>query len=81
MIIRQFFIPGIAHSSYLLGGVSSCMIIDPARDPDIYIHAAEEEGFTITGILMTHLHADFISGHIDLHERTGAPIYAPKSAA
>ncbi len=81
MIIRQFFIPGIAHSSYLLGGVSSCMIIDPARDPDIYIHAAEEEGFTITGILKTHLHADFISGHLDLHERTGAPIYAPKSAA
>lgn len=80
MIIRQFFIPGIAHSSYLLGGVSSCMIIDPARDPDIYIQAADEEGFRITGILETHLHADFISGHLDLHERTGAPIYAPKSA-
>ncbi|HOJ96514.1 MAG TPA: rhodanese-like domain-containing protein [Methanospirillum sp.] len=81
MIIRQFFIPGIAHSSYLLGGVSSCMIIDPARDPDIYLHAAEEEGFQIIGILETHLHADFISGHCDLHEITGAPIYAPKSAA
>ncbi len=80
MIIRQFFIPGIAHSSYLLGGVSSCMIIDPTRDPDIYIEAANEEGFKITGILETHLHADFISGHLDLHERTGAPIYAPKSA-
>ena len=58
----------------------SAMIIDPARDPNIYIQAADEEGFRITGILETHLHADFISGHLDLHERTGAPIYAPKSA-
>jgi glyoxylase-like metal-dependent hydrolase (beta-lactamase superfamily II) len=75
---QAFFIPGIAHSSYLLGGVSSCLIIDPCRDPDLYITAALEEGFTIAGILETHLHADFISGHLDLHEMTGAPIYVPK---
>ncbi|MGV8108169.1 MBL fold metallo-hydrolase [Methanospirillum sp.] len=81
MIIRQFFIPGIAHSSYLLGGVSSCVIIDPARDPEPYIMAADEEGFKITGILETHLHADFISGHLDLHKRTHAPIYAPQRAS
>ena len=67
MIIRQFFIPGIPHSSYLLGGVSSCVLVDPARDPAMYIQAADEEGFKITGILETHLHADFISGHRDLH--------------
>lgn len=81
MIIRQFFIPGIAHSSYLLGGVSSCVIIDPARDPKPYLKAADEEGFQITGILETHLHADFVSGHLDLHKTTGAPIYAPASAS
>lgn len=80
MIIRPFFIPGIAHSSYLIGGVSSCFIIDPARNPEPYIVAAEEEGFRISGILETHLHADFISGHLDLHALTNAPIYAPKSA-
>lgn len=79
MIIRQFFIPGLAHNSYLLGGISSCFIIDPARDPEPYLRAAEEENFKITGILETHLHADFISGHLDLHELTNAPIYAPKS--
>lgn len=80
MIIRQFFIPGIAHCSYLLGAASSCVIIDPARDPAPYVKAAEEEGFLINGILLTHLHADFVSGHLDLHSCTEAPIYAPKSA-
>ncbi|NLV28411.1 MAG: MBL fold metallo-hydrolase [Methanomicrobiales archaeon] len=80
MIIRQFFIPGIAHNSYLLGGVSSCFIIDPARHPEPYLLAAEEEGFEITGILITHLHADFISGHLELHHLTSAPVYAPKQA-
>ncbi|MFH0968423.1 MAG: MBL fold metallo-hydrolase, partial [Methanobacteriota archaeon] len=80
MIIRQFFIPGIAHSSYLIGGVGSCLIVDPARDTDRYIIAAKEEGMLIAGILETHLHADFVSGHRDLADRTGAPIYMPKQA-
>ena len=56
------------------------MIIDPSRDPDMYIRAADEEGLIVSGILQTHLHADFISGHVDLHEKTGAPIYASKSS-
>lgn len=79
MIIRQFFINGIAHSSYLLGGNKKCAIVDPARDIDMYLEAAEEMGLEITHILETHLHADFVSGHIDLAEETGARIYAPRS--
>lgn len=80
MIIRQFFIPGIAHSSYLIGGTGSCLIVDPSRDTDRYIEAAAEEHVRIVGILETHLHADFISGHRDLAARTGAPIYMPAQA-
>jgi hydroxyacylglutathione hydrolase len=80
MIIRQFFIPGIAHNSYLIGGVGSCFIIDPARDIDRYLVAAREEGMQIVGVLETHLHADFVSGHLDLAEKTGAPIYMPEQA-
>ncbi len=79
MIIQQFFIPGIAHSSYIVAGDRTCAIIDPARDVERYIRAAEEMGVVITHILETHLHADFISGHLDLADRTGATIYAPKS--
>jgi len=78
MFVQQFFIKGVAHSSYLLGGTTTCAIVDPRRDVQIYIDTAEDMGMTITHILETHLHADFISGHLDLAEKTGANIYAPK---
>ena len=80
MFVQQFFVKGLAHSSYLLGGASTCAIIDPRRDIEIYLQAAADMGMKITHILETHLHADFISGHLDLAEATGAVIYAPKSA-
>ncbi len=80
MFIQQFFVPGLAHSSYLLGGTASCAIIDPRRDVGIYLDAAAAMGMKITHILQTHLHADFVSGHLDLGEATGAVIVAPKSA-
>ena len=79
MFLQQFFLKGIAHSSYLLGGNSSCAIIDPRRDIDIYLQAADEMGMRITHILETHLHADFISGHLELADVTGAVIYAPQA--
>lgn len=80
MYIEQFYVPKIAHSSYLLGGEANCAIVDPSRDVDRYIVAAKNMGFKITHILETHLHADFISGHMDLAEKTGAKIHAPASA-
>jgi hydroxyacylglutathione hydrolase len=79
MFIQQFFVPGLAHSSYLLGGASTCAIIDPRRDVEIYLDAAASMGMKITHIFQTHLHADFVSGHLDLAEATGAIIVAPKS--
>ncbi len=80
MIVHQFFVKGIAHSSYLIGGDETCAIVDPRRDVQVYIAAAREQGLRITHILETHLHADFISGHMDLARMTGARIYAPRSA-
>jgi len=79
MLVQQFFVDGLAHSSYLLGGEGSCAIVDPQRDVEIYLAAAGALGLKITHILETHLHADFISGHLDLAEKTGAVIFAPKS--
>lgn len=79
MYVQQFFVRGLSHSSYLLGGSKTCAIIDPRRDVQIYIDAAEEMGLRITHILQTHLHADFVSGHMDLAERTGATIVVPAS--
>lgn len=80
MLIQQIFTEKIAHSSYILAGDKDCAIIDPRRDIEIYIEMTRELGVKITHILETHLHADFISGHIDLAHVTGASIYAPKSA-
>jgi len=80
MFVQQFFVGGLAHSSYLLGGTENCAIVDPRRDVGIYVEAARRMGMRITHILETHLHADFISGHLDLARMTGARIYAPKSA-
>ena len=64
MIIRQYFVGGIAHSSYLLGGKNTCAMVDPQRDRRVYLEAAEELELTITHVLETHLHADFVSGHM-----------------
>jgi hydroxyacylglutathione hydrolase len=80
MLLKHFFVEKIAHSSYLLAGQKSCVIIDPQRDIDIYLREARQKGFQITHILQTHLHADFISGHMDLAKQTGANIYIAKSA-
>lgn len=80
MLIKHFFVEKIAHSSYLLIGDKNCAVIDPSRDIDKYLEEAYDRGIKITHILQTHLHADFVSGHIDLAEETGAKIYMPKSA-
>lgn len=80
MLIKHFFINKIAHSSYILASSDVCAVIDPQRDINIYIDEARALGVKITHILQTHLHADFVSGHIDLAEKTGAKVYVAKSA-
>jgi len=80
MLLKHYFVKKIAHNSYILAGQKSCAVIDPQRDIDIYIHEARAQGVEITHILQTHLHADFVSGHMDLAKATGAKIYVAKSA-
>ena len=50
------------------------MIVDPRRDVDVYLEKAAEHGAQIAYVLLTHFHADFVSGHIELREQTGARI-------
>ncbi|MCA1789832.1 MAG: MBL fold metallo-hydrolase [Thioalkalivibrio sp.] len=80
MLLKHYFVEKIAHSSYILAGQDHCAVIDPQRDVEVYIAEARAMGVTITHILQTHLHADFISGHMDLAKQTGAKIYIAKSA-
>lgn len=80
MHFAQIYTPGIAQCSYVIGSGSRCVVVDPVRNIDPYLAKAREFGMEITGVLETHLHADFISGHMDLADLTGAQIYAPAAA-
>jgi glyoxylase-like metal-dependent hydrolase (beta-lactamase superfamily II)/rhodanese-related sulfurtransferase len=73
--IEQFFLGCLAHASYLVASEGIAAVIDPQRDVDIYIEAAKQKNLKIEHIIETHLHADFVSGHHELAERTGARIY------
>ena len=74
MLFHQFYLPCLAHASYLIGSDGECAIVDPQRDVDQYIADAERRGMTIRYVIETHLHADFVSGHRELAARTGAEI-------
>src|SRR5712692_243301 len=73
--IENFFLGCLAHASYLVSSDGIAAVIDPQRDVDIYLDAAREKGVKIEHIIETHLHADFVSGHHELAQRTGAQIY------
>jgi len=73
--IERFYLGCLAHASYAVGSEGIAAIIDPQRDVDIYLEAAARHGWKIEHIIETHLHADFVSGHRELAERTGAHIY------
>ena len=75
VLVEQFFLGCLAHASYLVGSEGVAAVIDPPRDVDIYIDAAKQKGLKIEHIVETHLHADFVSGHNELAERSGARIY------
>ncbi len=80
MIVKHYYVEKIAHSSYILAGDTTCAVVDPSRDVTIYVEEARKLGLKITHILETHLHADFVSGHMELAERTGAKIVMPTAA-
>ncbi len=75
MFVERFFVEGLAHASYLFGKDGEAAVVDPKRDIEDYLKAAEARGARIVAIFETHPHADFVSGHVELAERTGAPIY------
>jgi hydroxyacylglutathione hydrolase len=82
MYFEQFYLACLSHASYMIASTSEAggpegeaAVIDPQRDIGIYLDEAAKHGFQIRHIIETHLHADFVSGHRELAERTGAKIY------
>src|SRR5262245_11786876 len=80
VLVENFFLGCLAHASYLVASEGIAAVIDPQRDVDLYLDAAAKKGLQIKYIIETHLHADFVSGHHELAERTGARIYLRKDA-
>jgi len=77
MLFRQYFDPKLAQYAYLVGCQRSgdALLIDPERDIDRYVEAAEAEGLRITAVAETHIHADFLSGAREFAHRFGTRIY------
>ncbi len=75
MYFEQFYLGCLSHASYMLASAGEAVVVDPQRDVEIYLKAAEANQVSIRHIFETHLHADFVSGHRELASRTGARIY------
>src|ERR1700678_2198280 len=77
MILKQYYLGCLAHASYLLGdeASSTAIIVDPQRDIQQYLADAEKFGLTIRYVFLTHFHADFVAGHLELRDRCGAAIH------
>ena len=77
MILKQFYLPCLAHASYLIGDeeTGTAAVVDPQRDVERYLEFAAEHKLQIKHVFLTHLHADFIAGHLELRDRVGATIY------
>jgi hydroxyacylglutathione hydrolase len=72
IILEQFYLNCLAHASYLVGDeeAHTAVIIDPQRDIQRYLESAEKHGLQIRHVFLSHLHADFIAGHLELRDRT-----------
>jgi rhodanese-related sulfurtransferase/glyoxylase-like metal-dependent hydrolase (beta-lactamase superfamily II) len=76
MFLKQYYLGCLAHASYLLADEAShtAIVVDPQRDIQQYLDDAERLGVHIRYVFLTHFHADFLAGHLELRDRCGAEI-------
>jgi glyoxylase-like metal-dependent hydrolase (beta-lactamase superfamily II)/rhodanese-related sulfurtransferase len=77
MILKQYYLGCLAHASYLIADEASgeAAVVDPQRDVEQYLADAEEHHCQIEHVFLTHMHADFIAGHLELRDQVGARIH------
>lgn len=83
MFVKQYYLGCLSHASYLIGdeATHSAIVVDPQRDVDQYVRDAAAQGLEIKDVILTHFHADFVAGHLELAQRTGAAISLGASAS
>lgn len=76
MFLKQYYLGCLAHASYLIADerTKQAAVVDPQRDVEQYVRDAAAGGYTIQHVILTHFHADFLAGHIELRNRAGARI-------
>jgi len=80
MYIEQLYTNCLAEAAYYIESAGEAAIIDPLRETEPYLELAERRGTKIKYVFETHFHADFVSGHLDLSRKVGAPIvYGPEA--
>jgi glyoxylase-like metal-dependent hydrolase (beta-lactamase superfamily II)/rhodanese-related sulfurtransferase len=82
MFFKQYYLGCLSHASYLVGDTTTgrAVVVDPQRDVTQYLEDAAANGLTVTHVVETHFHADFLSGHLELAEQTGAAVVFGKAA-
>ncbi|MFM8538220.1 MAG: rhodanese-like domain-containing protein [Planctomycetaceae bacterium] len=82
MNIQQYYLACLSHASYMITDekTKTAAVVDPQRDIDQYLADARAGGYTIKHVFLTHFHADFIAGHIELRDRAGATIHLGRRA-
>ena len=77
MILKQYYLGCLAHASYFLGDEAAgiAAVVDPQRDIEQYLEEADSRNLKIGHVFLTHFHADFAAGHLELRDRTGAVIH------
>jgi len=76
IFFKQYYLGCLAHASYLIADKASrtAIVVDPQRDIQQYLDDAEKLGVQIRHVFLTHFHADFLAGHLELRDRCGADI-------
>ena len=76
MLLKQYYLGCLAHASYLIADetTGTAVVVDPQRDIAQYLHDTTPHGWHIDYVFLTHFHADFLAGHIELRDRVGATI-------
>lgn len=82
MILEQHYLACLSQASYLVGDEDAGVlaVVDPRRDVDLYLERAAALGGTIRHVLLTHFHADFLAGHLELERATGATLHLGAAA-
>ena len=83
LTLKQYYLGCLAHASYLVADQASGLaaVVDPQRDVEQYLEDAERLGCRVAHVFLTHFHADFVAGHLELRDRTGAKIHLGSRAS